>query len=262
MRALEASRRLSRAFFTSASYSRLELLSSLDCHISSSTAAVGNGGAPLLRSPWSATQNRGVKVNASHVLESEHKQRGRGGAMMQLELRDVDTGNKVSLRFGTEEAVESSLVALVLNGVIFFSLGGPLYLMNYLANSGLRVFVQEKSFTLLYTEHEVAYLIESNTFEQVEVPLDLFGKAAAYLKDEMKVTLQLYDGKPLSASIPKRSTCTIKEVHANVKGQTVTPRYTRALLDNGLTILVPSYLESGEVIFVNTEDDSYIGRGK
>ncbi|KAK1587261.1 hypothetical protein Q3G72_011204 [Acer saccharum] len=246
MRALEASRRLSRALFTSAFYSRLELLSSLDCHISSSTAAGGNGGAPLLRSPWSATQNRGVKVNASHVkpgnviektgkiyqvLESEHKQRGRGGAMMQLELRDVDTGNKVSLRFGTEEAVE-------------------------------RVFVQEKSFTLLYTEHEVAYLIESNTFEQVEVPLDLFGKAAAYLKDEMKVTLQLYDGKPLSASIPKRSTCTIKEVHANVKGQTVTPRYTRALLDNGLTILVPSYLESGEVIFVNTEDDSYIGRAK
>ncbi|KAK0573585.1 hypothetical protein LWI29_010271 [Acer saccharum] len=77
-----------------------------------------------------------------------------------------------------------------------------------------------------------------------------------YLKDEMKVTTYdaVYDGKPLSASIPKRSTCTIKEVHAS--------RYTRALLDNGLTILVPSYLESGEVIFVNTEDDSYIGRAK
>ncbi|KAH7560373.1 hypothetical protein JRO89_XS10G0006900 [Xanthoceras sorbifolium] len=246
MRALEASRRLSRAIFTAASSSRLELLSSLDCHRSTAAASVGHGHAPLLRSPWLATQHRGVKVNASHVkpgnviektgkiyrvLDAEHKQQGRGGAMMQMELRDVDTGNKVSLRFGTEEAVE-------------------------------RVFVQEKSFTLLYTENEVAYLIESDTFEQVEVPLDLFGKAAAYLKDEMKVKLQLFDGKPLSASIPKRATCTIKEVHANVKGQTVTPRYTKALLDNGLTILVPSYLESGEEIFVNTEDDSYIGRAK
>lgn len=151
--------------------------------------------------------------------------------MMQMELRDVDTGNKVSLRFGTEEAVE-------------------------------RVFVQAKPFTCLYTESNTAFLIDSDTFEQLEVPLELFGKASAYLKEGMKVSLELFDGRPLSASLPKRVTCAIKEIHASTKGPTVTPRYQRAVLDNGVTILVPSYLEIGEEIFINPEDDSYIGRAK
>ncbi|KAK6267589.1 hypothetical protein QUC31_011749 [Theobroma cacao] len=198
----------------------------------------------LLNSPWSASQDRGVKVNAIHlrpgnvigksgrvyqVVESEHKQRGRGGAMMQLELRDVDNGNKVSLRFGTEEPVE-------------------------------RVFVEEKSFSCLYTEKNTAFLIEPETFDQLQVPLDLFGKSAAYLKEEMKVRLQLYDGRPLSASVPKRVTCTIKETQAPMKGITSTPRYKKALLDNGLTVQVPPYLETGEEIIISTEDDSFLGR--
>ncbi|KAJ4724027.1 elongation factor P-like [Melia azedarach] len=247
MRALEARKRFSQAVFSFSSCSRLlpDVLSSHDDY-RSTTITNGNGDNCLLRFPWSFTQHRGVRVNASHVrpgnviektgkiyqvLDAEHKQRGRGGAMMQMELRDVDTGNKVSLRFGTEEAVE-------------------------------RVFVQDKSFTCLYTENETAFVIDSETFEQLEVPLELFGKAAAYLTEGMKVTLQLYDGRPLCGSMPKRVACTIKEIHASTKGPTVTPRYQRALLDNGVTVMVPSYLEIGEEIFVNPEDDSYLGRAK
>ncbi|KAH9740568.1 EFP domain-containing protein [Citrus sinensis] len=246
MRAVEVSKRLSRALFSFSSYSRSlpNFLPSPDCHRSS-----GDRDTCLLRFPWSATQQRAVKVNASHVrpgnvieksgkmyqvIDAEHKQRGRGGAMMQMELRDIDTGNKVSLRFGTEEAVE-------------------------------RVFVEDKSFTCLYTENDTAFVIESETFEQLEVPLDVFGKAGAYLQDlyikicvhirhfkntpspmtlsisyssrsdegagsgsgtgeGMKVWLQLYDGRALSGSIPKRVACTIKEIHASTKGPTVTPR--------------------------------------
>ncbi|ESR58831.1 hypothetical protein CICLE_v10016443mg [Citrus x clementina] len=241
MRAVEVSKRLSRALFSFSSYSRSlpNFLPSPDCHRSS-----GDRDTCLLRFPWSATQQRAVKVNASHVrpgnvieksgkmyqvIDAEHKQRGRGGAMMQMELRDIDTGNKVSLRFGTEEAVE-------------------------------RVFVEDKSFTCLYTENDTAFVIESETFEQLEVPLDVFGKAGAYLQEGMKVWLQLYDGRALSGSIPKRVACTIKEIHASTKGPTVTPRYRRALLDNGVTVMVPSYLEIGEEIFINPQDDSYIGR--
>ncbi|GAY57542.1 hypothetical protein CUMW_180230 [Citrus unshiu] len=270
MRAVEVSKRLSRALFSFSSYSRSlpNFLPSPDCHRSS-----GDRDTCLLRFPWSATQQRAVKVNASHVrpgnvieksgkmyqvIDAEHKQRGRGGAMMQMELRDIDTGNKVSLRFGTEEAVE-------------------------------RVFVEDKSFTCLYTENDTAFVIESETFEQLEVPLDVFGKAGAYLQAEatilkflsfllvilglnfktsqficgsdswlpvpvegMKVWLQLYDGRALSGSIPKRVACTIKEIHASTKGPTVTPRavfdttvnmlnqrlYRRALLDNGVTVMI------------------------
>ncbi|CAN7001160.1 unnamed protein product [Brassica rapa subsp. trilocularis] len=197
---------------------------------------------PALGSLWSALQSRGVKVNAIQlrpgnviertgrtfrVVESEHKQQGRGGASIQVELRDVDNGSKLNLRFGPEESVE-------------------------------KVFVQEKSFTCLYTEGDTAFLIEPDTFEQVEVPLDIFGKAAVYLKEEMRVQLQLYDGRALSASVPKHVTCTIQETQLPMKGLTSAPRYKRALLDNGSTIQVPSYLEAGEKIVINTEDDSFV----
>ncbi|XP_010433521.1 PREDICTED: uncharacterized protein LOC104717616 isoform X2 [Camelina sativa] len=202
-------------------------LYSLSRSLSSAPYAAGGccRETPLLHSPWSALQRRGVKVNAIQlragnviertgrtfrVVEAEHKQQGRGGASIQVELRDVDSGNKLNLRFGSEESVE-------------------------------KVFVEEKSFTCLYTEGDTAYLIEPNTFEQVEVPLDIFGKAAVYLKEEMKVQLQLYDGRALSASIPKHITCTVVETQLPMKGLTSAPRYKRALLDNGSTIQSGSY---------------------
>ncbi|CAF1934186.1 unnamed protein product [Brassica oleracea] len=218
------------------------LLSRVSHGITVATSGGCSGETRALGSLWSALQSRGVKVNAIQlrpgnviertgrtfrVVESEHKQQGRGGASIQVELRDVDNGSKLNLRFGPEESVE-------------------------------KVFVQEKSFTCLYTEGDTAFLIEPDTFEQVEVPLDIFGKAAVYLKEEMRVQLQLYDGRALSASVPKHVTCTIQETQLPMKGLTSAPRYKRALLDNGSTIQVPSYLEAGEKIVINTEDDSFV----
>ncbi|KAH8523013.1 hypothetical protein H0E87_003610 [Populus deltoides] len=214
MRALlQLSKRLSRTLvFSSSSYSSLTssrtfatlTLFSPDCH----GAAITTNGNVYAR-PWFAIQHRGVKVNAIHlrpgnvieksgrifeVVDAEHKQRGRGGAILTLELRDVDSGNKQTFRFGAEEAVE-------------------------------RVFVEERSFTCLYTEHESVYLMDLEKFEQLEVPLILFGQAAAYLKEEMKVKMQLFDGRPLSGSIPKQVTCVIKETQDHA----ATPRFAPQL---------------------------------
>ncbi|KAL5980801.1 hypothetical protein ACLOJK_028711 [Asimina triloba] len=203
---------------------------------------------PTLAALWSAIQHRGAKVLGSdvlppfpylpykalsfvrlgnvvqrkgriyQVLKAQHTQHGRGGATIQVfiyelyfsgfitsisfdyllslrkvELRDVDTGNKVTERFRTDESIE-------------------------------RVFVQEKSYTYLYTEGDTIVIMEPDTFEQMEVDKDLFGKAAAYLKDNMKVTLQTYDGKPMSASVPSRVTCAVAEAQPPTKGITATPQ--------------------------------------
>ncbi|PPS07623.1 hypothetical protein GOBAR_AA12996 [Gossypium barbadense] len=58
----------------------------------------------------------------------------------------------------------------------------------------------------------------------------------SFMTEEMKVTLELYDGRPLTASVPKRVTCTIKETQTPMKGVSATPRYKKALLDNGVTV--------------------------
>ncbi|XBH73664.1 hypothetical protein VPH35_100737 [Triticum aestivum] len=163
------------------------------------------------------------------VIKSHHSHQGRGGATIQVELRDVDTGNKIVERFRTDEALE-------------------------------RVFVEDKPFTYLYQEGDNVALMEPNTFEQLEVSKELFGKNAAYLKDEMKVTVQFFDGRALSGSVPPRVTCTVVEAQPNAKGLTATPQYKRVLLDNGLTVLAPPFVEVGENIVVSTVDDSYMTR--
>ncbi|CAM0877046.1 unnamed protein product [Alopecurus aequalis] len=209
-----------------------------------SAARRGPSAGSLAATPWAATQRRGAKMLGSdvklgnviqrkgriyQVIKYNHSHQGRGGATIQVELRDVDTGNKTVERFRTDEALE-------------------------------RVFVEEKSFSYLYQEGDNVILMEPNTFEQLEVSKELFGKAAAYLKDEMKVSLQYFDGRPLSGSVPPRVTCTVVEAQPNTKGLTAQPQYKRVVLDNGLTVLAPPFIEVGENIIISTVDDSYMTR--
>ncbi|GAB2286977.1 hypothetical protein Dimus_021365 [Dionaea muscipula] len=179
------------------------------CNLLSNSSNIRSVSRGLLASPWSLSQQRGRKVLGSEVrpgnvihrkgrvyqvLKAQHTQHGRGGASIQVELRDVDGGNKVTERFRTDEAIE-------------------------------RVFVEEKTFTFLYAEGNTVVLMDSDTFEQTEVPKELFGKAAVYLKDDMKVTVQYYDERPMSASVPQRVTSTVVEAQTPVKGVSVTPQY-------------------------------------
>ncbi|KAJ3670187.1 hypothetical protein LUZ60_010511 [Juncus effusus] len=202
--------------------------------------------AGLRSVPWAAMQTRGAKMLGSdvrlgnviqrkgriyQVLKAQHTHQGRGGAIIQVELRDVDSGNKIVERFRTDEALE-------------------------------KVFVEDKTFTYLYEEGNSVTLMEPETFEQLEVPKEFFGKSAPYLKEDMTVTLQYYDGRPMSGSVPTRVNCTVVEAQPNTKGLTAAPQYKRVVLNNGLTVLAPSFVEVGDEIVVNTTDDSYITRAK
>ncbi|CAH9094556.1 unnamed protein product [Cuscuta europaea] len=198
----------------------------------------------LLKYPWSTAQYRGFKLNGAdvkpgnviqrkgkiyQVVKAQHTSQGRGGAIVQVELRDVDSGTKVNERFRTDEAIE-------------------------------RVFAAEKTYTYLYTDDETGniVLMEPDTYAQLDVPQHLFGDSYVYLQDDMKVSVQLYDERPMSASIPSRVTCTVAEAQIQVKGASVTPQYKRVVLDNGLTIMVPGHILSGDRIVVNTTDNTYM----
>ncbi|KAM7528644.1 hypothetical protein LguiB_032054 [Lonicera macranthoides] len=200
----------------------------------------------VLSIPWSAMQLRGAKlrgidVRPGNVIERKGRKyqvvksqptcQGRGGALIQVELRDIDSGNKVNERLRTDETVE-------------------------------RVFVEEKHFTYLYTDDETesVVLMEPNTYAQLDVPKQLFGESLAYLKDDMKVIVELYDDRPMSASVPKRVTCTVAEAQVPMKGIAATPHYKKALLDNGLTVQVPAHVVAGDNIIINTIENSYISR--
>nr|KAJ0228265.1 hypothetical protein LSAT_V11C100027360 [Lactuca sativa] len=136
----------------------------------------------LLAFPWSVNQIRFAKARGSDVVKAQHSTQGRGGAIIQVELRDVDSGNKVNERFRTDETVE-------------------------------KIFVEAKSFTYLYTDEETdsIVLMEPKTFVQLDVPKHLFGDSLPYLKDDITVSVELFNDRPMSASVPKRVTCTVVE---------------------------------------------------
>ncbi|XP_077213371.1 elongation factor P (EF-P) family protein isoform X2 [Tasmannia lanceolata] len=222
-------KRLSRTLFTLASSSSSARTTTHKPAIrvtGSSNVSVPRG---TFAFPWYAVQQRGAsdKVHGTdvrsgsvikrkgrifQVIEAKHTQHGRGGATIQVELRDVDTGNKITERFRTDEPIE-------------------------------RVFVEQKTYTYLYQEDESVTIMEPKTFEQIDVHKELFGNGVSYLQDNMTVSLQMYDGKPMSASVPQRVTCTVAEAQSSLKGLHATPRYKRVVLDNGLTVQF-SYLFS------------------
>ncbi|KAM5582254.1 elongation factor P [Rosa sericea] len=201
----------------------------------------------LTSPPWSATQNRGARVQGAdvrpgnviqkkdriyQVIKVEHSHEGRGKANIKLELRDVDSGNKTSQRLGTEETVD-------------------------------RVFVMSKSYIYMCTDRDgKVLLMDPDTLDQLEVNEDVFGKNAKYLQEEMKVRVELFNGTPLSASVPKHVTCTVKEAQPPIKGIAATPKDKIATIQNGFTIKVPAHIIAGESVVIDTEDDSYVRRAK
>ena len=72
----------------------------------------------------------------------------------------------------------------------------------------------------------------------------------------------VYEGKPIAVELPVKVTCKIAEADPVVKGQTAASSYKPAILDNGVRVLVPPFIESGEMIVVNTADNSYVERAK
>ncbi|XP_028943620.1 uncharacterized protein LOC126591500 isoform X2 [Malus sylvestris] len=190
-------------------------------------------GRTLLRSPWSAIQQRGAVVHGAdvkpgnviarndriyQVLKADHSHEGRGKAVVKVEVRDVDSGNKTSLRLLTDEQIDNR------DGIVV--------------------------------------LIDPDTLDQLDVPEDLFGKKAKYLQEEMKVTVELYNDKPLSVKVPKHVTCVVKEAQNPVRGTAQAPKEILGVMENGFTVKVPPHIVEGEAVVVDTDDDSYVKRAK
>jgi elongation factor P len=165
------------------------------------------------------------------VHKAQHITPGKGGAFMQVELRDLRDGTKVDDRFRSSESVE-------------------------------RVYIDENDYQYLFGDDTTLTFMDEQTFEQLAVPRDLLGDQAAYLQDGMKVTISTYEGAPISVVIPNTVIATVVEADPVVKGQTASSSYKPGKLDNGLRVMIPPHIEAGTRIVVNTEDNSYIERAK
>ena len=165
------------------------------------------------------------------VLSSEIRQPGKGASVVQVEMRDLASGNKTNVRFATQDMVE-------------------------------RARVDETEFQYLYSNDDEYTFMNNENYEQITVNKDLIGDPAAFLQDGMMVMAQMYEGKPLSIALPDQVTMQIVEADPVVKGQTASSSYKPAVLENGVRVMVPPHIESGTRIVVKTEDASYVERAK
>ena len=181
----------------------------------------------------------GVDIRPGNIIEYEggiwravkiqHTQPGKGGAYMQVEMKNLIDGRKNNVRFRSAETVE-------------------------------RIRLDTKDFQYLYAEGDSLVFMDKETYEQVSLPRDLIGDPAAFLQDGMDVVMELHDERPISVQLPDQIEATIVEADAVVKGQTASSSYKPAVLDNGVRVMVPPHIASGTRIVVDPYTQEYVRR--
>ena len=118
--------------------------------------------------------------------------------------------------------------------------------------------LEETKFNFLYEDEKNYFFIEPKSFEQIEIKKEIVGEKGKLLTENLSVTVSFYNEIPISVELPNQVTCKIETTDAALKGQTVSSSYKPAILDNGLNIQVPPFIEAGDDIIVDTRNLEYI----
>ena len=161
------------------------------------------------------------------VLKTQHVKPGKGGAFAQIEMKSVNKNTKLNERFRSSETVEKASL-------------------------------EETSYNFLYEDENNYFFMEPNTFEQIEIKKDVVGEKGKFLAENLKVLVSFHNEKPISVSLPNQVTCKVKSTDVALKGQTVSSSYKPATLDNGINIQVPPFIESDDVVIIDTRNLEYI----
>lgn len=184
-----------------------------------------------------------ITLRPGHVVDMNNKlwvvtkydimQPGKGASVIQVEMRDIRTGNKDNVRFRTQETVE-------------------------------RVRLDQSDYQYLFNDGADTYtFMNVESYEQIEVKKDIIGdQKAAFLQDGMTVVIETFEGEPLGVELPDSVIVTVLEAEPVVKGQTASSSYKPAIVDGGIKVMVPPFIETGTRIVVKTEDASYVERAK
>lgn len=170
--------------------------------------------------------------NLWRAIKIQHTQPGKGGAYLQVELKDIRHGTKLNERFRSSEKVE-------------------------------RARLEQVEYQFLFSEGDMHTFMNNENYEQIALNTEAVGEDnVAFLQDGMNVQIEFFESEPLGVELPAHVTLEIVEADAVVKGQTASSSYKPALLENGVKVLVPPHIEAGTRVVVDTRDVSYVERAK
>ena len=161
------------------------------------------------------------------VLKTQHVKPGKGGAFAQVEMKSVNKSTKLNERFRSSETVEKASL-------------------------------EETNYNFLYEDENTFFFMEPKSFEQIEIKKNVIGEKGKLLTENLEVTISFYNESPISVDLPKQIKCKIETTDAALKGQTVSSSYKPAILNNGLNIQVPPFIEAGDEIIVDTRNLDYV----
>ena len=161
------------------------------------------------------------------VLKAQHVKPGKGGAFNQVELKSVKRGTKLNERFRSSDTVE-------------------------------RAVLDDKKFNFLYEDEHSCHFMDQIDFEQIQINKSLLGEKYKLLQENMEVEVQFYDDQALSIDLPSSIELKIESTDAAIKGQTASSSYKPAVLEIGIKIMVPPFINADDKIVLDTRTLEYI----
>ena len=175
-----------------------------------------------------------LEINSKlwRVLKTQHTQPGKGGAYLQVEMKEIREGTKMNERFRSSESVE-------------------------------RAILDEKICQYLYSENNKFIFMDNTTYEQIEIGDDIISaEQSKFFIENDNINLQFYEGSVVGLELPDSITLKVEETEAVVKGQTAASSYKPAILSNGTKIMVPPFINDDDKVIIRSSDLEYIERVK
>ncbi len=173
-----------------------------------------------------------INTKLWRVLKTQHTQPGKGGAYLQVEMKEIREGTKMNERFRSSESVE-------------------------------RAILDEKICQYLYSENNKFIFMDNSTYEQIEIGNDIISKdQSKFFIENENFNLQFYEGSVVGLALPDNVILKVEETESVVKGQTASSSYKPAILTGGIKTSVPPFISTEDYIVINTSDSSYIEKAK
>ena len=159
------------------------------------------------------------------VLSYEHIKMGRGSANIKVKVKNLKSGAIVD--------------------------------KSYINGAKIRdIQVLKKDMQYLYKDDDLVYFMDPETFEQVNIPIKIVPEHI-YLKEGESFTVSFLDGEPLTVLLPPKMTFKVTETAPGAKGNSATNVFKEAILENGMKTKVPLFINTGEMIRVDTRTGAY-----
>ena len=161
------------------------------------------------------------------VLKTNHVKPGKGGAFAQVEMKNLNKSTKLNERFRSSETIEKALI-------------------------------DETKFNFLYKDENDFYFINPSGFDQINIDKNIIGHKGKMLSENLEVSINFHNDRPIKINLPNQITCKIKTTDASIKGQTISSSYKPAILENGVSIQVPPFIENGDNVIIDTRTMDYV----